>query len=235
MQRWPNINFLTRCDRILWKSTLVPDVEEEAPISNMSGRSRSGFVQRLTRRFRTRSSSQDSGAPTASTSSKEASSRSTVIHNSKFPPPPQIIQSPSPVALVHSRSHESLQYQQPSSGPRKRKSEGRLRRATSPVIGIPSAPSPQEEVARRSTENHTPKRAPSRDSFWRFFSFMSQSHSPEASPRSSTVDLLAQGLPQPHKGDVICISYGTLDDSSMRQLEGRSDHRPVIGSYAVYF
>jgi hypothetical protein len=36
------------------------------------------------------------------------------------------------------------------------------------------------------------------------------------------------------KGDVVCLSYRTLDDRGMRRLEGRSDHRPVIGVYAIY-
>lgn len=40
--------------------------------------------------------------------------------------------------------------------------------------------------------------------------------------------------PRPRKGDIVCLSYRTLDDRGMRQLEGRSDHRPVIGVYAIY-
>ncbi|KAH8094443.1 DNase I-like protein [Cristinia sonorae] len=40
--------------------------------------------------------------------------------------------------------------------------------------------------------------------------------------------------PVPQKGEVVCLEYRTLDDKGMRRLEGRSDHRPVIGSYAVY-
>ena len=40
--------------------------------------------------------------------------------------------------------------------------------------------------------------------------------------------------PPPRKGEVVCLEYRTLDDKGMRRLEGRSDHRPVIGSYAVY-
>jgi hypothetical protein len=39
---------------------------------------------------------------------------------------------------------------------------------------------------------------------------------------------------RPRKGDVVCLSYRTLDDGGMRRLEGRSDHRPVIGVYAIY-
>lgn len=36
------------------------------------------------------------------------------------------------------------------------------------------------------------------------------------------------------KGDVVCLHYGTLDDAAMRRLEGRSDHRPILGTYQVY-
>jgi hypothetical protein len=40
--------------------------------------------------------------------------------------------------------------------------------------------------------------------------------------------------PMHRKGDVVCLSYDTLDDRGMRKLEGRSDHRPVMGCYAIY-
>ena len=40
--------------------------------------------------------------------------------------------------------------------------------------------------------------------------------------------------PRPRKGDIVCLSYRTLDDRSMCRLEGRSDHRPVVGVYAIY-
>jgi hypothetical protein len=40
--------------------------------------------------------------------------------------------------------------------------------------------------------------------------------------------------PRHRKGDVVCLSYRTLDDRGMRRLEGRSDHRPVIGAYGIY-
>lgn len=38
----------------------------------------------------------------------------------------------------------------------------------------------------------------------------------------------------PRRGDVVCLGYNTLDDRQMRRLEGKSDHRPVIGAYALY-
>ncbi|KAI0671976.1 hypothetical protein C8Q78DRAFT_1078711 [Trametes maxima] len=40
--------------------------------------------------------------------------------------------------------------------------------------------------------------------------------------------------PPPRRGEVVCLKYDTLDDRGMRRLEGRSDHRPVIGAYALY-
>ncbi|EJT99867.1 DNase I-like protein [Dacryopinax primogenitus] len=40
--------------------------------------------------------------------------------------------------------------------------------------------------------------------------------------------------PEHHRGDVVVLSYKTLDDLQMKTLDGRSDHRPVIGSYAAY-
>ena len=40
--------------------------------------------------------------------------------------------------------------------------------------------------------------------------------------------------PRPRKGDIVCLNYRTLDDRGMCRLEGRSDHRPVIGVYAIY-
>lgn len=39
---------------------------------------------------------------------------------------------------------------------------------------------------------------------------------------------------KPRKGDVLCLGYDSLDDRAMRRLEGRSDHRPVVGSFAIY-
>jgi hypothetical protein len=66
---------------------------------------------------------------------------------------------------------------------------------------------------------------------WRFFPFLNRD-APE-SPIEHR-ELTPDHASPPKKGDVICLSYNTLDDRGMRRLEGRSDHRPVIGSYAVY-
>lgn len=39
---------------------------------------------------------------------------------------------------------------------------------------------------------------------------------------------------RPRRGEVVALNYNSLDDQAMRKLEGRSDHRPVIGSYIIY-
>lgn len=36
------------------------------------------------------------------------------------------------------------------------------------------------------------------------------------------------------RGEIVPISYDTLDDRAMHRLEGRSDHRPVLGTFAIY-
>ena len=55
-----------------------------------------------------------------------------------------------------------------------------------------------------------------------------------AAPFASSPDAATAEAPRPRKGDVVCLSYRTLDDRGMRRLEGRSDHRPVMGVYAIY-
>ncbi|KAF5327112.1 hypothetical protein D9619_004523 [Psilocybe cf. subviscida] len=68
---------------------------------------------------------------------------------------------------------------------------------------------------------------------WRFLpSFFSPTHTQAtATPDTAT---LPSPPARPAKGEVKCLTYNTLDDRQMRRLEGRSDHRPVVGTYIVY-
>lgn len=72
---------------------------------------------------------------------------------------------------------------------------------------------------------HTPRN-------WRIFPFSSRASN---SAGLVTPVIPAEPVPRgPRKGEVVVLNYRTLDDHAMRRLEGRSDHRPVIGSYAIY-
>lgn len=56
---------------------------------------------------------------------------------------------------------------------------------------------------------------------------------------SGSVDeIAAQPVPQPQvvrrRGEVLALQYGTLNDQDMRVLKGYSDHRPVIGVFALF-
>jgi hypothetical protein len=85
-------------------------------------------------------------------------------------------------------------------------------------------------IMKRKSESHI-KSPESRSFVWGLIpSFLS----PRLSPANSFADLIPAEVRQPRRGDVVCLSYGTLDDQGMGRLGGRSDHRPVIGSYAVY-
>lgn len=71
-------------------------------------------------------------------------------------------------------------------------------------------------------------------SLWKSFNFLPflRDNGSQIIDRPSTPDTPPSSPPR--RGDVICLTYNTLDDRQMRRLEGKSDHRPVIGGYALY-
>lgn len=110
-------------------------------------------------------------------------------------------------------------------GPKPTGTDRNIRRASTSAPPNPPESSPYT----RDPLYREPASTPSK---WRFFPFLhnNSTNSSDVIPTASTVS-----VPKPpRKGDIVCLSYDTLDDRGMRRLEGRSDHRPVIGSYAVY-
>ena len=103
------------------------------------------------------------------------------------------------------------------------KAPKQIESGVAPVAVVHSAGLPNQ-APNRYTSLPTPSR-------WRFFPFLSRDSTNVTNEGHHTPSELAK---PPRKGDVVCLSYNTLDDRAMRRLEGRSDHRPVIGSYAVY-
>jgi len=94
--------------------------------------------------------------------------------------------------------------------------------------GAPALPMPELDPQPVQT-NAGPRR-------WFSLQFLSVIHNLNAGP-GPVVRTQQAILPVPplhRKGDMECIAYETLSDKEMRRLEGRSDHRPVIGHYAVF-
>lgn len=62
----------------------------------------------------------------------------------------------------------------------------------------------------------------------------STSFDPAPTPEEPTEKSAGSTVREPREGDVLCLGYDSLDDRAMRRLRGRSDHRPVVGSFAIY-
>lgn len=128
-----------------------------------------------------------------------------------------------------------------SAGPGKR--QARRSATEAPVLGaLPptSAPgSSSDRPTRRVTFGSfmSPLSGGSSTGGWRFLpSFLSPTMSRTSTIESDEGSLSPPTPPIVHRrGDVECMEYNTLDDRRMRRLEGRSDHRPVFGSFVAYF
>ncbi|KAJ3509060.1 hypothetical protein NLJ89_g5423 [Agrocybe chaxingu] len=201
------------CDRILWKTTMFPEsVYEELESYELYHRPRPKVVQFLANAFKP-----------SSPRSRDAPQISTVL-SSQSTETPSTVNGPSP-PLPHSAVF--------------RHADSRFgRRANTAFSPPPTAPLPFEGPSRRSTGPESPLSAErpqsAAQSIWRSFipAFLSPTHNQPNVPPPEPPEPPAVPLHQ--KGDVVCLSYNTLDDRGMRRLEGRSDHRPVIGSYVAY-
>jgi len=192
-----------------------------------TSRSRPGLKQLLVKAFhsRSRSLSQEFASSTSAKSSKMVTPISP-----NHPQPPDF--PPSPQSLEHATLepnclHDTLRIGASSGADTitRRKSASCMRFATRRASALDSKLLTEDPISRRSQ---------SRSVVWGIFPSLFLS----SSPRASTAELVPQ-LPEaprkPRKGEMVCLSYKTLDDRGMHRLEGRSDHRPVMGSFAVYF
>lgn len=62
---------------------------------------------------------------------------------------------------------------------------------------------------------------------------LSRDSNEQSSPVLSTKEIVDEPLYGPRRGEVLTITYRSLEDREMQILEGRSDHRPVIFACAV--
>ncbi|KAK0470028.1 inositol polyphosphate phosphatase [Desarmillaria tabescens] len=229
------------CDRILWKSTVVPEPEsrEEWPEPPSRARTRMGqffahAFRPLSARRRESSGSLASTTPPSTAESRQASRD--ILHNtspfSRFTsehPHTQVLED---TTVPYTPSTAQFPIRETPSNDidvRRRHSVGSTIEPA-PARRASTTNSEQNPFAplERAIRDHTQRISP--PSRWRFFPFLLHG--------TSTVEVEREREREREsgrrKGDVICLSYDTLDDRGMRKLEGRSDHRPVIGCYAVY-
>ncbi|KDQ57260.1 hypothetical protein JAAARDRAFT_79029 [Jaapia argillacea MUCL 33604] len=244
------------CDRILWKSTLLPDPEaEDEPLTTNSTRSR--VTNFFAQAFKPRSSRRSSVGSIASTmSTNETISSSTDHHDPRSSSPtgdPEEIpdrsfaitrffhqDAPLKKKLQHSQSIDILPVTERTSVGRT-PSQGRaasrkpmMHAKTAPphlALGLPSSQSIDDSVSHSPPLPAKGVVASTTGLGRRFFPFF---YRDPAQPPLEPEPASAPESPIHRKGDVICLGYHTLDDRGMRRLEGRSDHRPVIGSYTLY-
>ncbi|KAJ7178628.1 inositol polyphosphate phosphatase [Mycena crocata] len=251
------------CDRVLWKSTVQPDPEpedEEEPDFPIS-RTRTRMGQFFANAFRplsgrARRGSYSSFTSAVSVATSSATTEADASMTDSFPPSPEVTEQIAPFSrfvepqgrlLSHSRSNEIFNVTvKPIPLPRTLSNDaspGLHRTASSSSAHNPISPPTRPRRATVSPENlgtltsalQNQQRVatPSR---WRFFpSFLSHSSTQSTSSQDPSLSIDTTLPPRPpRRGEVLCLNYNTLDDRAMRRLEGRSDHRPVIASYAIY-
>ncbi|KAG7089700.1 hypothetical protein E1B28_011355 [Marasmius oreades] len=233
------------CDRILWKSTVEPDPEPEVDDTDSHYRPRTRVGQFLANAFRPHST-RSRRSSVASVTTFGASSTATTGNsiNSDSPlPSPELLESIIPFSrFVYPESRPTTLCQPVNANSLENLTLGHTRNtlnegdSRSPQPETPSLP--VSNISKRgsgivnsdSPTNHKEHTLP--PSRWRFLQSFLTHHS--SGSTSSDNSIVVPSTKLPRKGDVVCLSYNTLDDKGMRRLEGRSDHRPVIGSYAVY-
>ncbi|KAH8979602.1 DNase I-like protein [Lactarius hatsudake] len=264
------------CDRILFKSTVEPEPEDEddAPAAPRTAVS---LLAQAWRTFRRTSSASLRSTATATTSASTTPSNasSAIISPADAEPdspatarPSQSQMQPTPYVprrrRPRPRSIDAAAMQQaplassrpgtsPTNGARSAPPVTPARAQTAPTAPLTAGPEPHAGTpagSSSSTDGGGDAGGGGGGGVhqrWRLLSFLSRDGeatrdvddavAPTPSSASSSghdAVMNAVEAPRPRKGDVLCLSYRTLDDRGMRRLEGRSDHRPVIGVYAIY-
>ncbi|GJE85589.1 EEP domain-containing protein [Phanerochaete sordida] len=249
------------CDRILFKSRIMPgpepeDEEEDEPLApSLPPRSRMGSFFHALRPGSSRVR-KDSNAsmdvniactPTSDSLHASPSTEHSPTWSLDAGPPPVPPRPDFAARLRHSASVDHLLTQERPQGHRSKSHLPFLEHPRSRQVSLTAnARSPLSASFRfddRAPRSETPPPVPPKDglpaippttSLWKSFSFLPfLRDTPPAADRPPTPE--SPPPPPPHRrGDVVCLGYNTLDDRQMRRLEGKSDHRPVIGAYALF-
>jgi len=245
-----------RCDRILWKSTVEPgpdsDYDESEAPHPKSTTCVGQFFANIRMRYRKCSHSSSTSSEVSTPShSIPGSPMSTPVGGRDLVPflrfiTPEVVSLSSMnninIANVKKMLGISLCSfsvdQTQSEAKSLLKKQGPSHTGTMPAkLSPPSTKTlPMEPVSATTIE--TFKNSPHK---WRFLPFFWGDSSQTTAPTDpslnpgESMEMTASSITdRPRRGDVVCLGYDSLDDRAMRRLEGRSDHRPVIGSFAIY-
>ena len=274
-QSLSTLSNFTRCDRILYKSTVIPPPDPEPEPANPTTpmqESPSGLVrggQRVGQFFanafktRNRRESISSGPATAINDPNTSPNGSSVLNLERRGSGPrgrEKLMPAIPVPMTMSLDSAGATLSVPSHPVHNNRVDCHSRRrSTDPVHGTLPVDAPSDLLPRRSASGPLPATAKASSSGppalpmpeldpqpvlaaagprrWFSLQFLSAIHNLHAGPSPTRTSQAMPPVPPPprhRKGDMVCISYETLSDKEMRRLEGRSDHRPVIGHYAVF-
>lgn len=249
-----------RCDRILFKSNVIPEPEiERVPSSRLShifgfkrsrkdsavpssgsGSDSPGGVRLVSSSPQT---SQQDHLPLIPTTPPQSDSPSRPSPLGRFFrqesfPPHAARASTSPKSTDRSSTMDTLPIPSGTSPTTESNTTARRRSFTTPIsppgpslTTTPGEANPEMQGAlprrpQTPAESHSGSHLPWRWLFPRSFSVTREASPPRVTPEPPK--------PKHRKGDVICVKYDTLDDRQMRLLEARSDHRPVMGEFAIY-
>lgn len=244
-----------RCDRILWKTTVQPEPEALLP-PLQPPRNRVSTLLQVLRPIRNRRDSSSSmlsavlgplnhsvtrlpPSPLSSPPAREQRkfSRPQPHRMSRMSRPKSVDTLPTVKAL----RVPNLQLDPLPPVPRRASLEGATPTTSVPLMQSRTLPSPNQErwtpEALSTMPSPTLTAAPTVTSpSSRWFGFLPAFlHREGTLPTISRPDSpITPDPPPPQRGTVVCLDYRSLDDVAMRRLEGRSDHRPVVGSYAIY-
>jgi len=229
------------CDRILWKTTLdpgsmptpSPEPRFEGPLSPPPPKSTG--IRKL---FRAKSARVKPSKKTSLPSSASST------NSDPYPPhlPPLKTAPPLSQSIFLQRTSTQDEKGKPRDGTKAQaaatattsKAPRRsVSAALSPPGSAPTNPRSVFGVLMSPLSGNGDSGAPSR---WRFLPnfLLSPSHPHHDEPVEEEVEPIRTPVVVHRKGDVVCLDYNTLDDRQMRRLEGRSDHRPVLGTFVVY-
>ncbi|KAI6037672.1 hypothetical protein EDC04DRAFT_2868621 [Pisolithus marmoratus] len=234
------------CDRILWKSTVKPDTGEADADTHEAtkGRNRVATLIQALRpkvRFDSGDSSNSEDSPQKQDPPARLSAPTQGEHSQPRPLNPNLPQSR---LMRHSRSVEAIdRVDQGLSRSSPQAPENSIRHSvpngvlTANHIALPNldAGSSPALTGDENTEPYVykdPMPTPPTSTRWRFFPFRRDTSQTVATQATQATQ--DSWTSQYSRGEVVCLGYNSLDDRGMRRLEARSDHRPVIGSYAVY-